>query len=64
MASVPKIKIELDVVETEELKKAIAKELEQLEGRTKAYIDEQAKVIINKYISKAEDGKDVEETDN
>lgn len=50
MARVSKIQVELDVVETNELRKAIAKELEQLEGRTKAYIDEQAKQIINKFI--------------
>lgn len=64
MASVPKIRVELDIVETEELKKTIAKELKDLETKTKAMIDSAIDKVLNKYISKAEDGKDVEETDN
>lgn len=58
MARVPKIRLEIETVETDELKKAIAEELEQLEGRTKAYIDEQAKQIIKKFIKGSPNEKD------
>ena len=42
----------------------LQQELKDLETKTKAMIDSAIDKVLNKYISKAEDGKDVEETDN
>lgn len=55
MASIPKIKVELDVVETEELKKTIAAELDKISRKAKAEIDTAVADVFNKYIGKAKD---------
>lgn len=61
MAEIPKIKVELDVVETEELKRAIALELEKISRKAKADIDNAVADVFAKYIREAKDEADAKD---
>lgn len=54
MASVPKISVKLDIIETEELKKAIAVELDKINKKAKAEIDTAIAKVFKKYVKDKE----------
>jgi len=54
MAEIPKISVTLDVVETEELKKAIAVELDKINKKAKAEIDTAIAKVFKKYVKDKE----------